>query len=52
MSPRDAYTIADFKIIDGLAFLYYAAYYFVTRNQRTLDDSQEMRPVALGDVQV
>jgi hypothetical protein len=50
--PRNANTVADFQVLDGFAFLHDATCDFVPRDQRLLGDANDLRPIAIGHVQI
>jgi hypothetical protein len=50
--PGNANSVADFEVIDGVAFLYHAAGDFVPQDQGLLGDGNDLRPIAIGHVQI
>ena len=50
--PRNAHAVADFQIFDRRAFFHDAACDFVSEDQRSFDDANELWPIAIGHVQI
>ena len=50
--PRNANAVADFQVIDRGALFYHATRDFVPENQGFLGDGNDLRPIAIGHVQI
>ena len=48
--PRDANAIANFQVIDGVAFFHNSASDFVSKDQGRLGNGNDWRPIAVGHV--
>jgi hypothetical protein len=52
VGPRYANAIADLKFSDSITFFDHETYHLMPGNQRAFDDSEQMRPIALGYMKI
>jgi hypothetical protein len=52
VNPRNANVVSEFQVIDGCAFFHDATCDFVPEDQWFLGDGNDLRPIALGHVQI
>src|SRR5580700_3160066 len=52
VNPRHSHSIADFQFANRGALFHDSPRNFMSENQRSLDDFRELRPVAIGNMQI